>query len=711
MNNRKPQLQSYISVSSSTGEEQRYRLEKQIGGGGMGNVFLATDARLGKQVALKLLKETLVDDREMTARFERELAICAALESQHIVQVSDYGITADGHPFYVMEYLHGQTLGQLMAQKRRLSPQQTAIIMAQVCAGMQLAHEGINFSKDSGKRVKVIHRDLKPENIFLVPTVLGDLVKIIDFGIAKIRDLQAEYSTVTNSFLGTCHYAAPEQLTGAKSLDERADIYSLGLILYEMLTGFDPFGFNFRDNRVSGETWLLAHASKPPQPLRSQPGCEHLSPQLEAVVMQCLQKSPQDRFTSVRELNQTLQAAVSQQTDRETVPTLTLKGDRPIVSQEVAVRATERLAKPESELTFSASVTSKTVELFSKSNKSRVLRRSVFGLLLGGVCAGGITLSQLPRFSAPNLTEKTAIEQTLPDPTEKMVLQQTLQADSPVWSLALSADGQTLVSGGENDTIEVWNRETNDLEFTFRQLDTIRSLSLSNDGTILASASGNSVEIWNLQQKTVIRTLKGHQSTIWSVDISADGSMLASASDDGTIKLWNLHTGELLRTFTGHTAPVFAVNFSPNGLTLVSASQDNTVKLWNVQNEQLRQTLTGHTSAVRDVAFDPTGQHLASASWDGTVKLWNRQTGKELHTFAGHDDRAIAVTFSPDGKTLASSSVDRTVKLWDWKEQVLLETLSGNAGWVLSLVFDTSGTNLIGSGKDGTIKIWQRSHW
>ena len=683
MNNVKPQLQSSISISSSIGEEQRYRLEKQIGGGGMGNVFLATDARLGKQVALKVLKETLVDDPVMLARFEWELAICAALKSQHIVQVSDYGITVDGHPFYVMEYLYGQTLGQLLAQKRRLSPQQTAMTMAQVCAGLQLAHEGINFSK-SDKRVKVIHRDLKPENIFLVPTVLGDFVKIIDFGIAKIRDLQAEQSTITNCFLGTCHYAAPEQFAGAKDLDERADIYSLGLILYEMLTGFDPFGFNFRDNPVSGETWLLAHASKSPQPMRSQPDCEHLSLQLEAVVMRCLQKSPQERFASVQELNQMLQTAVSQKTHQEMVCTLTKSEEAPSFYGGVS------LTQPKSELTnFSATPASKTIKL---SGKSHLLRRAL-GLLLAGVCVGGITLSQLPRFSTPSLTEKTVLQQ--------------MQADSAVWSLALSADGQTLVSGGEDNTIKVWNLQTQDLKFASRQLDTIRSLSLSNDGTILASASGDLIKIWDLQGKTLIRTLKGHQSTIWSVDISPDGSMLASASGDRTIKLWNLHTGELIRTLTRHTAPVFAVNFSPDGLTLASASQDNTVKLWNVQNGQPRQTLTGHTNAVRDVAFDPTGQYLASASWDGTVKLWERQTGKELHTLSAHGDRAIAVTFSPDGKTLASSSVDRTVKLWDWRKQVLLETLSGNADWVLSLVFNDSGTNLIGSGKDGTIKIWQ----
>ncbi|NJM86242.1 MAG: serine/threonine protein kinase [Hydrococcus sp. RU_2_2] len=267
------------------GEDKRYRLVDRLGGGGMGNVYLAMDTRLGKPVALKLLKESLADDESIRVRFEWELAICAALKSQHIVQVSDYGVTPQGYPFYVMEYLEGQTLGQLLSQTKKLPPQQVCQLVTQICAGLQVAHEGVMFS---GERidpndcaapnpqkcdlVKVVHRDLKPENIFLVPTALGDLVKIIDFGIAKIRHFHtADYTNATNFFLGTCHYASPEQIKGAKNLDERSDIYSLGLIIYEMLSGFDPFGFNFRQNRVSGEEWIVANASTTPQPLRSSP--------------------------------------------------------------------------------------------------------------------------------------------------------------------------------------------------------------------------------------------------------------------------------------------------------------------------------------------------------------------------------------------------------------------------------------------------------
>jgi serine/threonine-protein kinase len=278
----------------------------------MGNVFLAMDTLLGKQVALKLLKDTLVTSEELRKRFEREVALCAALKGDNIVEVSDYGVTPEGHPFYVMEYLRGQSLGQLLRQQQRLSVERTVSIITQVCEGLHLAHEGVTLWRDgatASKHIKVVHRNLKPDNIFLVPTALGELVKILDFGIAKIREDSADKTNLTSTFLGTCHYAAPEQLAVEKDLDGRADIYSLGIILYEMLSGTDPFGLGFNTNKVSEIAWTLAHASKPPVPLYEQPGLGQLKPELEAVVMRCLQKAPNERFASVDELNRALKAA------------------------------------------------------------------------------------------------------------------------------------------------------------------------------------------------------------------------------------------------------------------------------------------------------------------------------------------------------------------------------------------------------------------
>ena len=294
----------------SIGDNQRYRIDKPLAVGGMGEVLLATDTRVGQQVVLKLLKDTLVASQEMRKRFEREVAVCAALQSDHIVKISDCGVTPEGYPFYVMEYLRGQTLRQLLLREQRLSVERTVSIISQVCQGLQMAHQGATLQKDgSNEHIQVIHRDLKPDNIFLVPTDLGEWVKILDFGVAKIRSESSEQTSLTNTFIGTFRYAAPEQIQNKQNLDARADIYSLGIILYEMLSAADPFGFSVKGNNISEASWVLAHAYEPPTPLREQPGCEHLSTDIEAVVLKCLHKNPNNRFASVAELNQALQAA------------------------------------------------------------------------------------------------------------------------------------------------------------------------------------------------------------------------------------------------------------------------------------------------------------------------------------------------------------------------------------------------------------------
>ncbi|MBD2504724.1 serine/threonine protein kinase [Anabaena azotica] len=322
------------------GDNQRYRIDKPLAAGGMGEVLLATDTRVGQQVVLKLLKDTLVASQEMRKRFEREVAICAALQSDHIVRISDCGVTPEGYPFYVMEYLRGQTLRQLLLREHRLSVERTVKIISQVCQGLQLAHQGVTLQKDgSNEHIQVVHRDLKPDNIFLVPTDLGEWVKILDFGVAKIRSDSSDQTSLTSTFIGTFRYAAPEQIQNKQNLDIRADIYSLGIILYEMLSAADPFGFSTKGNNISEASWVLAHAYEPPTPLRSQPGCEQLSPEIEAVVLKCLHKNPNNRFASVAELNQALQAASLAPTDNTNAqPQPNLPHPQPNFGQETVPR-------------------------------------------------------------------------------------------------------------------------------------------------------------------------------------------------------------------------------------------------------------------------------------------------------------------------------------------------------------------------------------
>lgn len=303
-------------IGRSIGDHNRYQIESHLGEGGMGEVYQATDIRLGKVVAIKLLRATsthasTTSELDFKRRFERECAICAALKSENIVQVSDYGITDEGYPFYVMECLEGQTLEKALKQEKSLSVKRTINIVTQICAGLRSAHRGVTIkSSDMGpdSLVKVIHRDLKPANIFLVPTLLGERVKIIDFGVAKIQSSYLKDMNSTTFFLGTYHYAAPEQFN-SQDIDERVDIYCLGIILYEMLAGVDPFGLKLPGQIITSTSWIKAHLYRSVQPLRSQAGCcESLSLELEQIVMRCLEKNPEKRFSTVQALAQALES-------------------------------------------------------------------------------------------------------------------------------------------------------------------------------------------------------------------------------------------------------------------------------------------------------------------------------------------------------------------------------------------------------------------
>jgi len=284
----------------AVGEGGRYLLQRHLGGGGMGDVFLALDQHLRKPVAVKILtrlpKEATHGEQSIR-RFQREITVTAKINSIHIVQVSDSGVIQNEVPFYVMEYLRGQSLGSLIRQEAPLAVSRTIALLTQVCAGLQAAHSH-----------NIVHRDLKPDNIFVLPGTLGEeLVKILDFGIARViqETESATQLTAVGSFLGTYRYASPEQCDGrARLADQRADIYSLGLIAYEMLTAANPFGIADNSPR---QQWLRCHIQMEPIPIRSQPFGAHIPEGLAKVVMACLAKKPSERYPDAGSLAQALQ--------------------------------------------------------------------------------------------------------------------------------------------------------------------------------------------------------------------------------------------------------------------------------------------------------------------------------------------------------------------------------------------------------------------
>ncbi|AFY43230.1 serine/threonine-protein kinase [Nostoc sp. PCC 7107] len=274
----------------------RYQLKQLIGSGGMGEVFLADDILLGgTPVAVKFLTQTFCDEK-MQQDFAREAMLSAALsqKSLHIVRAYDYGVSAEGKPFYVMEYLNGKSLKDLIP----MPLPKFLTLIRQISLGLQCAHQGINID---GKIYQLVHRDVKPANILVLPDpILGKLIKILDFGIAKFINYTNTVNT-NKGFHGTLPYCSPEQLEGAE-IDSRSDIYSLGVMMFEMLTGAKPWQ---PETDLFG-AWYKAHNFEAPKAIATVSPQLKLPQQLNNLIMACLAKKPGDRPQNMTEILQVL---------------------------------------------------------------------------------------------------------------------------------------------------------------------------------------------------------------------------------------------------------------------------------------------------------------------------------------------------------------------------------------------------------------------
>jgi serine/threonine-protein kinase len=270
----------------------RYQLGNLVGKGAMGRVYQAKDLLLGSVgVAVKFLSQAILNQKTRE-RFETEAKICALLGEQsiNIVRVKDYGVDEMEIPFYVMEYLQGDNLRELVKRCPLTLPRFFSLTR-QICLGLQCAHQGIVIDD---KLCPVIHRDIKPSNILVVEDLsLGELVKVLDFGIAKLQSDQ----DATSSFKGTLAYCSPEQMEG-KELDNRSDIYSLGVLLFEMLTGEIPL----RPETHSFASWYQVHHHQSPKSLASLRADLKIPKTVENLIYSCLSKSPSDRPSSVSQI-------------------------------------------------------------------------------------------------------------------------------------------------------------------------------------------------------------------------------------------------------------------------------------------------------------------------------------------------------------------------------------------------------------------------
>lgn len=272
--------------------EGKYRVTKLLGEGGMGAVYECENTAIQKRFAIKVLHASVADNKDAVGRFEKEAQAAGRIGSDHITEVVDLGTLSSGDRFMVMEYLDGCTLSERIKERGKLSPSEVAPIMVQLLEGLQAAH-----------KAQIIHRDLKPDNVFLLRSKAGikDFVKILDFGISKFNKLSGDAAmsmTRTGAVMGTPYYMSPEQAKGSKEIDARSDLYSVGVILYEAVTGQVPFNAD-----TFNELLFKIVLEAPPPPEQIVPD---LDPAFSSIIRKAMTRNPEHRFETATEFQQTM---------------------------------------------------------------------------------------------------------------------------------------------------------------------------------------------------------------------------------------------------------------------------------------------------------------------------------------------------------------------------------------------------------------------
>jgi hypothetical protein len=613
---------------SHLGSLSHFNIVRVVGRGGMGVVLHAVDTYLERDVAVKVLDPEVAKDELARTRFCREARAAASISHENVVAVHQVEHEEGKDlPFLVMELITGESLEKKLHREGRLSLREIVSIGMQTAAGLAAAH-------DKG----LIHRDIKPGNILLEQS--GQRVKLTDFGLARA----AEDVRLTRSGLvaGTPLYMSPEQASG-EELDARSDLFSLGVVLYELAAGEPPF------NGKTPLAVLKRLTEEQPQPLRER------NPDLPEwfvhIVDRLLAKNPKDRFQSAREVADTLEHFWAK-----------LKSSETLVCPKKKAANTLRAVAMGTAAGFLTLMLGAVAVFFLVPREEKVPPPAhVFKSNAGPLWS--MAISKDGKNLALGADDGTV---KFWDIAAERV-DWTLNAHrAPVWTLALSALGDYLATG-------------------------------SDDGQ---------AKIWDLKTQEEVHSL-AHTDGVRAVAFHPDGKKLLTGSRIGIVKVWDVRTGAEITKIDGHDGKsVVAVAFAPDGKTMASASGDKTIKVWDSISGQEKLTLRGHESGVFGIAFSPTGRYLVSGSWDRTVRLWDLDSGSQIAKFAGHTQDVWSVDFNPEGTLFASTGEDQMVRIWDVESKKEVGAFRGSTGAILNIRFSPEPGFIVAGGKDGTALMW-----
>ena len=724
-----PAASSMLTDSNGHGETRsqcigKYKLLQKIGEGGFGVVYMAEQEEpVQRKVALKIVKPGM-DTRQVIARFEAERQALALMDHPNIAQVLDAGATENGRPYFVMQLVSGVPITEY-ADKNQLSTNERLRMFISVCDAVQHAHQK-----------GVIHRDIKPSNVMVTLHDGHPMVKVIDFGVSKALHQKLTEKTLFTAYgqmVGTPQYMSPEQAEmSGLDVDTRSDVYSLGVLLYELLTGTTPLdrarlrqaGYDEMQRLIREEeaplpsvrlstmneelTIVAQHRNSDPKRLPQM-----LRGELDWIVMKSLEKERSRRYESPG----TFAADIERLLDHETV----------------------QACPPSRAYKLRKFVRRNRAAVFAATSLLAVVSMGIIGTTLGMFWAiqeaKGARTAEQKSIHAQQLAERrrvTAEESALSERKAREQLEHNLYVHR------LSEAKHYLVDGWYGPARELLNDCPQELRgWEWWHLNRqrhgnvqripaqgragyfngpLQELAFSPNGRYIASASWNpgfnpTVRLWDTHTQELVASF-AHEHQVNGLAFSPDGKTLACGTVFPRIKLWNVDTYELAaqypeqnETKKPRNKSIEAVSFSPDGKRLAYCSHDSTIRVLELPALREQMKIEGHEGIVTDVAFNADGTKLASASIDETVRVWDAHSGREVAKFVGHQDRVYCVAWSPDGRQLASGADN--VRIWNLISKETVRVLSGYNGHILKIEFTPDGRRVAATGDIGSIvKLW-----